>query len=109
MSLENLDFNQIIPSVVRSGAVAVVALPLALSVSGTLNATSGFLRSQTDVASSQNRSTVTQNRIKSDLTEACADYLLSKVDSKAERAAKDEIDDYFGGEMNYKEVCKWVF
>ena len=105
----SLDLNQVVPSVVRSVAVSVVALPLALSVSGTLNAGSSFLRSQADVASSENTSTLTQNDVKGDLTRVCLDYLLSKGDSKAERAAKDQIDEYFGGEMNYAEVCKWVY
>jgi hypothetical protein len=108
MSLD-LDLNQIIPSVVRSVAVGVVALPLALSVSGTLNAGSSFLRAQAEVASSENTATLAQNDVKGDLTRVCLDYLLSKGDSKAERTAKDEIDTYFGGEMNYAEVCKWVY
>ena len=105
----SLDLNQIIPSVVRSAAVGVVALPLALSVSGTLNAGSSFLRAQADVAQSTNKSLVTRNNAKADLTETCLNYLLSKADSKAERTAKDAIDEYFGGEMNYGEVCKWVY
>ena len=105
----SLDLNQVVPSVVRSVAVAVVALPLALSVSGTLNATGSYLRAQADVASSENVSTVTKNEVRAELTGACLNYLLSKNDSKAERSAKDEIDEYFGGEMNYTEVCKWVY
>ena len=105
----SLDLNQVVPSVVRSVAVAVVALPLALSVSGTLNAGSSFLRAQADVATSESASTLTQNDVKGDLTRSCLNYLLSKGDSKAERAAKDQIDTYFGNEMNYGEVCKWVY
>ena len=105
----SLDLNQVVPSVVRSAAVAVVALPLALSVSGTLNATGTYLRAQADVAKSENTSTVVKNNIKADLTESCLTYLLSKNDSKAERAAKDELDEYFGAELNYGEVCKWVY
>jgi hypothetical protein len=105
----SLDLNQVVPSVVRSVAVAVVALPLALSVSGTLNAGSSFLRASSEVVSSENTSTVTKNDVRAKLTEPCLNYLLSKSDSKAERAAKDEIDSYFGNEMNYREVCKWVY
>lgn len=105
----SLDLNQVVPSVVRSVAVAVVALPLALSVSGTLNAGSSFLRAQSEVASSESSSVLTKNDVKGDLTRVCLDYLLSKSDSKAEREAKDGIDEYFGGEMNYAEVCKWVY
>ena len=104
-----LDLNQIIPSVVRSVAVGVVALPLALSVSGTLNAGGTYLRAQAGVAQATNKSLVTQNNAKADLTETCLAYLLSKADSKAERSAKDAIDEYFDGEMNYGEVCKWVY
>ena len=105
----SLDLNQVVPSVVRSVAVAVVTLPLALSVSGTLNAGSSFLRAQADVATSESSATLTQNDVKGDLTRACLEYLLSKEDSKAERASKDQIDTYFGNEMNYGEVCKWVY
>jgi hypothetical protein len=105
----SLDLNQVVPSVVRSVAVAVVALPLALSVSGTLNAGSSFLRAQAEVASSENTSTLTKNDVKSELTRVCLDYLLSEGNSKAERAAKDQIDEFFGNEMNYGEVCKWVY
>ena len=104
-----LDLNQIIPSVVRSVAVGVVALPLALSVSGTLNAGGTYLRAQAGVAEATNKSLVTRNNAKADLTETCLTYLLSKADSKAERTAKDAIDEYFDGEMNYAEVCKWVY
>jgi len=106
----SLDLNQIIPSVVRSLAVAGVGLPLALSVSGTLNATSSFLRTQTDVAVTENATTVTKNELKADLTKACFEYLLSDSDSKAERESKDKIDEYFGGnELVYGEVCQWVY
>ena len=104
-----LDLNQIIPSVVRSVAVGVVVLPLSLSVSGTLNAGGSYLRAQADVAASTNKALVTQNDAKADLTEICLTYLLSKADSKAERTSKDKIDEYFDGEMNYSEVCKWVY
>ena len=104
-----LDLNQIIPSVVRSVAVGVVVLPLSLSVSGTLNAGGSYLRAQADVAASTNKSLVTQNDAKADLTDICLTYLLSKADSKAERTSKDKIDEYFDGEMNYAEVCKWVY
>ena len=108
-NIMSLDLNQVVPSVVRSVAVAVVALPLALSVSGTLNAGSSFLRAQSEVSSSENTTTLTQNDVKGELTRACLDYLLSKEDSKAERSAKDQIDEFFGNEMNYGEVCKWVY
>ena len=41
--------------------------------------------------------------------EACVKYLVSKNDSKLEREAKTELDEVFGGEVNYKEVCNWTF
>ena len=105
----SLDLNQVVPSVVRSVAIGAVLLPLSLSVSGTLNAAGTFLNSAAQTASSESSATVTKNGIKADLVESCTDYLLSKNDSKVEREAKDQIDEYFGGEVNYGEVCKWVY
>ena len=87
--------NLNIENLVRSGVVLVLGLPLTGAV--LLNA-----------MPEKNESVLVQNRIKGELTEACVKYLVSKVDSKLEREAKDEIDDTLGGEVNYKEVCKWV-
>ena len=92
----SLDLN----NVIRSAAIVVVGLPLsgALAVSVVSNLPEG-----------ESRAVATQNAIKADLTEACLDWGYSKGDSKLEREAKNEIDDYFGGEVNHAGVCKFVF
>ena len=46
--------------------------------------------------------------VKGDLTRPCLNYAISKNDSKLERDAKNEIDEYFGGEVNYQTLCQWV-
>ena len=105
----SLDLNTIIPSVVRSVAVAAVGVPVALSTSGVLGAGSSYLNSQALLARSANNRVVFQNNVKTELTDPCLDFLLSAAGSKAERASQDGIDEYFGNEMNHREVCRWVF
>ena len=90
-STEGLNIN----NVVRSAVVLVLGLPLSGAV--LLNA-----------MPQKNQSVLTQNRIKGDLTESCVKWAVSKADSKLEREAKDAIDDYLGGEVDYKGVCDWV-
>ena len=101
-----MDVN--VASVVRSVAIAVVGLPVALGVSGTLGSVTEGIRASTAEAVSEAPVTEVQNDTRADLTKPCLSYLLSKNDSKLEREAKDEIDSYFGGDVNHSEVCKWV-
>jgi hypothetical protein len=91
-STEGFNVNQL----VRSGVVLAIGLPLSIGVLA--NAW----------PEEKNQSVLIQNRVKGELTEACIKYAVSKVDSKLEREAKDEIDDILGGEVNYKGVCDWV-
>ena len=86
MNVENL---------VRSGVALVIGLPLTGAV--LLNAIP-----ETD------RVKEATDSVKAELVEPCIKYLVSKVDSKLEREAKDQIDEALGGEVAYKEVCKWV-
>ena len=95
-------------SVVRSVAIAVVGLPVALGVSGTLGSVTEGIRASTAESVSAAPITEVQNDVRAELTKSCLSYLLSKNDSKLEREAKDEIDGYFGGDVNHSEVCKWV-
>ena len=95
-------------SVVRSVAIAVVGLPVALGVSGTLGSVTEGIRASTAESVSAAPITEVQNDVRAELTKSCLSYLLSKNDSKLEREAKDEIDSYFGGDVNHREVCKWV-
>ena len=48
------------------------------------------------------------SEVTDELTQACVEYRISKVDSKLEREAKTTIDDYFGGEVSYRAVCDFV-
>jgi hypothetical protein len=101
-----MDVN--VASVVRSAAVAIVGLPIALGVSGTLGSVTEGIRASTADAVSGAPVTVAVNDVRSELTKPCLSYLLSKGDSKLEREAKDEIDSYFGGDVSHGDVCKWV-
>lgn len=101
-----MDVN--VASVVRSVAIAVVGLPVALGVSGTLGSVTEGIRASTAESVSAAPVTKVQNDVRAELTKSCLSYLLSKNDSKLEREAKDEIDSYFGGDVNHGEVCKWV-
>ena len=81
-----------------------MGLPLVLGVTGTLGSLS---RAITDRVQEDER-TALVNTMKTDLTRNCLNWAFSKADTKLERTAKNAIDDYVGGEVNYSEVCKWV-
>ena len=98
-----MDVSNIVRSVVIGGAL----LPLSLSVSGTLNATTRTLDNLA-VASTPSESEMTVEEVRASLTQDCLKFILSKNDSKLERAAQNAVDEYFGGEVNHREVCKWV-
>ena len=83
----------------RSGVALVVGLPLALSVAGLVNTTSRLADSAADGA---------QQSLKDELTVPCVKYMVSKVDSKLEREAQNQIDEILGGEVDYGNTCKWV-
>jgi hypothetical protein len=89
-----MDFN--INQLVRSGVVLVVGLPVSLAVA------------LAALPEAESRSTKIQNDTKADLTKTCLNYAFSGKDSKAERTAKDKIDDRFGSGADYAGVCKWV-
>ena len=89
-----MDFN--VNQLVRSAVVLVVGLPVSLAVA------------LAAMPEATNKSAETQNRVKAELTETCLDYAFSGRDTKAERSAKDEIDERFGEKADYASVCKWV-
>ena len=89
-----MDFN--VNQLVRSGVVLVVGLPVSLAVA------------LAALPESTSKAVQTQNRVKGDLTDTCLKYAFSGRDSKAERAAKDKIDEQFGEKADYAGVCKWV-
>ena len=101
-----MDLN--VSSIVRSAAIAVVGLPIAFGVSGTLGSVSEAISASVADTVTGAQVTRVQNDTRSDLAKPCLSYLLSKNDSKLERQAQDELDEYFGGNVNHDEVCKWV-
>ena len=92
----SLDLN----NVLRSVAIVVVGLPLsgALATAVVANLPEGETRAERETA-----------EMKAELTRPCLDWAYSKPDSKLEREAKNEIDEYFDGEVNHAGVCKFVF
>ncbi len=96
--------NLNIENLVRSGVVLVVGLPVALSVGSLTNSTAELVRQNSNTGSD-----TVQQQLKDDLADPCFRYLVSKADSKLERAAKDAIDEVVGGEVDYGNVCKWAF
>ena len=95
--------NLNIENLVRSGVVLVVGLPLALSVGSLGGAVSETIRT-----SATDPTAEVANGLKSQLTRPCVLWGFSKVDSKLERQAKNQIDEIMGGEVSYKDICGWV-
>ena len=102
MDFTKLDIS--VNNLVRSAAVAAVGLPLALGVSGFLNATTEALRSSTE----ETAQSAEYETLRAELTKPCLEYVFSKADSKLERNAKNTIDEAFGGEVDYRGVCNWI-
>ena len=93
-----------IESLVRSGVCLAIGLPLVLGISGM----TGTLSRLAVDAAEEDRKTATVENLKADLTLPCLKYVMAKVDSKLERAAKDAVDEVLGGEVMIGEACKWV-
>lgn len=91
----SLDLN----NVIRSAAIAVVGLPLTAGVA---------IAVLSSLPEGPSRAEQVQAQTKAALTRTCLDWAVSRSDSKLEREAKNEIDDYFGGDVNHAEVCKFV-
>lgn len=100
MNLSELNVNNL----VRSGVILVAALPLTLGVGSMFNTNATITANE----SRETKGEKVVNEIKGDLTRACINFAVSKDDSKLERDSKTEIDEYFGGEVNYQAVCQWV-
>ena len=103
----NIDINNI----VRSVAVVVVGLPVALSVgslNNSLSRSADSLVSLAERSAAQTPAKLALENVKGKATAPCITWLVSKVDSKLERKAKNDLDEVFGGEVNYKETCKLI-
>jgi len=90
-----------ISSVVRSLAIAAIFLPVTFGVTSSI----GRL---TEKAEDTTSKAAQLRQTKAALTTDCFAWMMSKKDTKVERAAETAIDEYFGGSVGYKEVCDWV-
>ena len=104
-------FNIDINNIVRSVAVVAVGLPVALSIgslNGALSRGADSLTSLAEESAAVTPADAALETLKGEATIPCVKWLVSKVDSKLERNAKNDLDEVFGGEVEYKEVCKFV-
>ena len=97
----NIDVNHL----VRSGAIAVVGIPLALSTSGLINTVGAVAQATSDRALRENDVQRTYVKYGDQLAEACIGWAVSDIDSKLERESKNTIDAVFGGKVDYGKVC----
>ena len=99
------ELNVNVSSLVRSGVVLLLGAPVVLGAGGFFNE----LATATKRAAAEDARSIIVESYQGASAEACVKYLVSKNDSKLEREAKTELDEVFGGEVNYKEVCQWTF
>ena len=100
MKVSELNVNNLVRSVV----VLVLGAPVVLGVSTLFKTASENSIKEQEPSAAE----VVIAEVKGELTRPCLNYAISKDDSKLERDAKNEIDEYFGGEVNYQTLCQWV-
>ena len=96
--------NDQITNLVRSVVFLGCALPLTLSLAGRVNVGTDIARQDLEVSPAQQ----TLINLRNDLTKACIDYQVGKVDGTVERKAKTAIDESFDGEVIYATTCRIV-
>jgi len=96
--------NSDITNIIRSVAFLGCALPLTIALAGRVSVGTEVAR-QKLVVSPAEQAVID---LKNDLTKVCIDYKLSKVDTKLERQAKNDIDEVFDGEVLYNVTCNYV-
>jgi hypothetical protein len=96
--------NSDITNIIRSAAFLIVGLPITLALTGRVNVSTEVAKQQLVVAPSDQ----VVIDLKNDLTKVCIDYKLSKIDTKLERQAKNDIDEVFDGEVLYDVTCNYV-
>ena len=107
MTCDNPNHNHVrfnINSIIRSVAVVVVGLPIALSFGNLTNTTASVAA----LALEKSPGNEKLEALHAELIKPCLDYYVSKVDSKLEREAKNTIDDVMGGEVNHKGLCDYI-
>jgi len=96
--------NSDITNIVRSVVFLGCALPLTIALAGRVSVGTEVARQKLVVSPSDQ----VIIDLKNDLTKACIDYKLGKVDGTVERKAKTTIDDSFDGEVIYHSTCNVV-
>ena len=96
--------NSDITNIIRSVAFLGCALPLTIALAGRVSVGTEVAR-QKLVVSPADQVVID---LKNNLTKLCIDYKLSKVDTKLERQAKNDIDEVFDGEVLYNVTCNYV-
>ena len=91
-------------NVIRTAVVGVIGLSITVPLGAEMVASGQATRAAAEPTEAQ----LVLDGIVNNLTAACVDYRISKVDSKLERNAKNEIDEYFDGEVSYKAICDYV-
>ncbi len=97
----HFDWNNI----VRTVAVAVVVAPLSFSLAGLMGTQNEINKQalEADPAAEE------IEKLKADIELPCIRYATSKIDSKGERDAKNEIDEILGVDVaKYGEACNFV-
>lgn len=96
--MKNIDVNNI----VRSLSIAVVGIPLSLSLSNVFNTTATVAGRVKEPSVQETVLTDFEDR----LTKACVQFAFSDGDSKLEREAKTTIEEVIGGEVSsHGSVC----
>ena len=93
-----------VASLVRSGVVLILGAPVVLG----LGANFDSIADATNRTGPSDRDN-TVAAVQSDIARDCINFVVSKEDTKMERDAKNALDEYFGGEVDYKGVCEWAF
>ena len=99
------DLNVNVSSLVRSGVILLLGVPVVMAFGNSLNTSADASR----LANLPDLRDLEIESVQGKAAPACIKYLVSKDESKLEREAQNELDDIFGGEVNHGEVCKWVF
>jgi len=103
----NFDINNIL----RTAAVGLGAVIIGLPLANLTNATSELVSVSSaglKEAAKQSKATEIRDGLVAKLTEPCLKYMLSPTESKLERSAMNEIEEAFGGDVNFRETCKWI-
>ena len=94
-------------TVVIGGAVIATALPLG-SLAESAASFVGASQAALEQAAEPSAIDAVLEPAKKELALPCVKYFFSKVDTKLEREAMTEIEEYFDGDVDFKGVCKYI-